>query len=329
MTKFYPLQFQAIPMKRIWGGNQLRNIFDNVSIENSTDPIGEYWVLSGHPNGQSIVQNGDYAGKSLNEMTDQFPEAYLGHSLQPRFPLLIKFIEAKDDLSVQVHPDDSYAKAHEQDFGKTEAWYILDCPEKAQVNIGHRFTNREVYLDAVAQKQVQAYLCYQSIAPGDLVYVPARTLHALLAGTTLIEVQQTSDVTYRVYDWDRVEKDGKSRTLHVQQAADVLQYAQSVPQGAPGRQMLRKDSLQIHERLVQCTYFTIEKFTCQQTQFTVHSGSQGNPDILIGITGEVKLVWEDQELVIRAGDTVLVPGTWMKYDLLTAMNTTFLRVFYE
>lgn len=157
-------------------------------------------------------------------MLELYPEAYLGKSPQPRFPLLIKFLEATTDLSVQIHPDNAYAQTHEGDFGKTEAWFVLECDEARQVNYGHKFSNQEEYSQAVREGRVKEFLRYEPISAGSVVFVPSRTMHALLAGTIVVEIQQTSDVTFRVYDWDRLDGNGNSRELHVEKAAAVMQY---------------------------------------------------------------------------------------------------------
>ncbi|WP_188882074.1 type I phosphomannose isomerase catalytic subunit [Alicyclobacillus cellulosilyticus] len=317
-------------MARLWGGHRLKSWF---GVDDPA-PIGEYWVLSGHPNGVSVAENGPLAGMTLLMLTEQYPEAFLGHSPQNRFPLLIKFLEAQQDLSVQIHPDDAYAQAHEGDFGKTEAWYVLDCPPDGRVNYGHRFPSREAYFAAVREGRVRDYLEYVPIRPGQVVFVPSRTLHALLAGTMVIEVQQTSDVTYRVYDWDRVDEHGRPRALHVDKAAEVMDFgdeerrrrgeqaALPVPQtlfAAPGV---------VHERLVACPYFTMERLRLDKGGHRLTRGRDGNPDIVIVAEGEVTLAWPDGALALRRGDTVLVPATLAGYEVRSAGASVMLRAFY-
>ncbi|MDQ0188917.1 type I phosphomannose isomerase catalytic subunit [Alicyclobacillus cycloheptanicus] len=282
----YPVKFKPIPQERIWGGHEMKPVFHADRI---SEPIGEYWLVSGHPTALSVVENGPLAGKSLNELTAQFPDAYLGASPQPRFPVLIKLIEAQADLSVQVHPDDLYAQAHEGDFGKSEAWYIVKAPASGQVVYGHRFRSRDEYFRAVEEGHVRDYLGYRNVAQGDLVYVPARTLHALLAGTTLIEVQQTSDVTYRVYDWDRVDQQGKPRALHVNKAADVLNYA-AAPETTDGPAAPRAVAGGTCELLIRCPYFQIERLQLASgAAYSVESGDA--PVVLIGVSGTGRLSW--------------------------------------
>jgi mannose-6-phosphate isomerase len=331
----YPVKFAPIAMERIWGGSVLKSWFG----EKSEAPIGEYWVLSGHPNGTSVVTNGPLAGKTLVELTEQYSEEFLGQSPQNRFPLLIKFLEASTDLSVQIHPDDEYAKRHEGDFGKTEAWYVLKCAEDGKVNYGHRFANREEYLQAVKEGRVRDYLEYLPIRPGQVVYVPSRTLHALLGGTMVIEVQQTSDVTYRVYDWDRVGKDGRPRELHVEKAADVMIYRESDDgeelrrqaehvRKATERRVVAEADGWTHERLVECPYFTLEKVDLKQGTVPLQAGHPGNPDILICAGGKGRLRWPEGDLELRQGDTLLIPASLREYQLDSENGLTLLRTYY-
>ncbi|WP_067619735.1 type I phosphomannose isomerase catalytic subunit [Alicyclobacillus acidiphilus] len=321
-----PVKFRPVPMPRIWGGHALKSTF---GVE-TDEPIGEYWVLSGHPNGMSVVADGPLAGKTLAELTELYPDAYLGNSPQNRFPLLIKYLEAESDLSVQIHPDDAYANQHEGDFGKTEAWYILDSKPDGRVNYGHTFPNREAYESAVREGKVKDYLSYRSIAPGDLVFVPARTLHALLAGTKVLEIQQTSDVTYRVYDWDRVDADGKPRTLHVEKAAEVLQYGGSTPE-MPRVTLVDEEGVQV-VRLAQCPYFTIDEVRLSATELNLALGVKGNPDALIAVEGQGTLSFVSPdglgELALRPGDTVLIPSNIESYRVSPHGSMTLIRTFY-
>jgi mannose-6-phosphate isomerase len=323
MNHLEPVKFTPIAVPRIWGGHKLKDWFGT----DTDQPIGEYWVVSSHPHGMSVVREGKFQGKTLNNLVREHPEAYLGNSPQPRFPLLIKFIEADQDLSVQVHPDDEYARKAESDFGKTEAWYVLDCPDDGHVIYGHRFPSRQEYLQAVEEKRVKPYLKYEPISPGKLVFVPAGTLHALLAGTVVLEIQQTSDVTYRVYDWDRVDKNGKSRELHVEKAADVLQYGSQANPFPTAQKLSAKDGME-GSRLVTCPYFTIDKWNLVQGQHAFTHGHKGNPDIVIVTDGQGSLHWSDGEMQIKRGDAVIVPATLTGYEVTCAGGMELIRVFY-
>lgn len=326
--KPYPVKFIPIAQERIWGGHQLKGMFQY----NGEKPIGEYWVLSGHPNGTSIVMNGKLAGKTLVELTAWYPEAFLGNSPQDRFPLLIKFLEANEHLSVQVHPDDDYARDREGDFGKTEAWYILDHHPEAKIVYGHSFASKDEYKQAIEQKRIREYLHYREIEKDQLIYVPARTLHTLLAGTIVIEIQQTSDVTYRVYDWDRAVAEGTYRELHIDKAADVMAYGKDgLAQGiSDERRILRQHEHCTHERLISCPHFVIEKISIEKGSLAVALGKQGNPDIVIVARGIGHLLTEEgtEPLPIKAGDTILVPGTIYGYQIKTTRGIQLLRSYY-
>ncbi|MDB5053659.1 MAG: mannose-6-phosphate isomerase [Bacilli bacterium] len=329
----YPLKFKAIAQERIWGGSRLKRLFE---VE-TNKPIGEYWVLSGYPNATSMISNGTLAGKNLNEIIAEYPQAYLGQSKQDRFPLLIKFLEAEDDLSVQIHPNDEYGLKHEGDYGKTEAWYILDSKPGGEIIYGDTFRSREQYLQAVADHNIKPYLVKLPVSADDFVHVPSQTMHALLAGTTLIEIQQTSDVTYRVYDWDRLDSSGKGRELHIEKAADVMLYGSKnamVEQATDTKRFaIAKTEHVLHEHLVTCPYFSIEKITLSDKSYEISLGRQGNPDILVIASGEGTLEWTEKEgtkpsLAIKNGDTILIPSTISQYSISTTSKITLLKTFY-
>lgn len=330
LKSLYPVIFKPIPKERIWGGDKLKKLFNT---ETST-PIGEYWVLSAHPNGISEVVNGPLTGKTLTELIMEYPKEFLGNSSQRHqrdFPLLIKFIEAEDDLSVQVHPNDEYALQVEESYGKTEAWYILTHNGKAQIIYGHNFENKEQFRNAIATNKVKDYLNYKNIKEDELIFVPSQTLHAILAGTILIEIQQSSDVTYRVYDWERVDDKGQGRELHVDKALDVMKFTNNL--------MLDQNIVRITidsnemfkwERLVSCSYFTIDEFTIDHN-VKIEQGHKGNPDILIIVSGEGIIVTNEcteGELRLKQGYTILIPSSITRYEIETVSGLKCLRTFY-
>lgn len=319
----YPLKFRPIAKERIWGGDRLSSFFE---LE-TNEKIGEVWTLSDHKNGMSVCENGPLAGKTLTEIITAYRGTYLGETERDCFPLLIKFIHAEQDLSVQIHPDDEYAQKHEGDFGKTESWYILEAEAGARVNYGHSFQDRGAYERAVREERVGEYLQYVDVSEDDFIFVPSRTLHAIMHGVMLIEVQQTSDVTYRVYDWDRVDKDGKRRELHTDKAADVLNYGKSAPVNE--RKTVKLAPGMKHEHLVRCRYFTIDKWDLSATE-TISLGKPGQPDILICAKGEGTLTYRGEETVsIAQGDTLLIPADLANYEIRPGGRITLLRAYYE
>lgn len=216
--KVYPIFLEPVFKERIWGGTALRDTFKYDIPSNLT---GECWGISAHPHGQSIVKNGEYEGMTLSELWKNHRELFGGQK-GDYFPLLTKILDANADLSVQVHPDDEYAQKHEKDaHGKTECWYIIDCKKGAELIYGHTATTKEEFQKRTEQGEWDLLLRKIPIKPGDFFYVPSGTIHALGAGTLVLETQQNSDSTYRVYDYNRRDHQGNLRELHLKKALDV------------------------------------------------------------------------------------------------------------
>ncbi|WP_066172814.1 mannose-6-phosphate isomerase, class I [Bacillus marinisedimentorum] len=214
-----PIFLNPVFKERIWGGTTLRDEF-GYSIP--SDETGEAWAISAHPNGQSTVRNGQHEGASLGELWKTYRHEVFGNASGEVFPLLTKILDANKDLSVQVHPDDTYAKEHENgELGKTECWYIIDCKDDAELIYGHHARTRRELEEMIENGQWGDLLRRVKIKPGDFFYVPSGTIHALGEGTLVLETQQSSDTTYRVYDYDRVGADGQKRELHLAKAIDV------------------------------------------------------------------------------------------------------------
>ncbi len=323
----YPVKFAPLCQERVWGGHRLKSWF---SVQDSR-PIGEYWLLSAHPSAVSVVENGVFKGLTLHDLTKNYPEAYLGKSPQPRFPLLVKLIEAADDLSVQVHPDDRYARKMEGDYGKTESWYILDHSPEADIIYGHRFRDREHFIRSVDQMTVKRHLKREKINKDDLVYVPAGTLHAILQGTVLLEIQQTSDVTYRVYDWDRRDEQGVSRPLHIEQAARVMQFAPPARPPICTPDSMFQNHFVTHDRLLACSYFTLERMTIAAgNTYECRLGRAGNPDVLIAVEGAGCLAYGDDgaRVPFARGNALLVPAYLSTYRIVSETDVKLIRAFY-
>lgn len=221
----YPLKFMPLFKDKIWGGNKVRDL---IGIDYSPlNRLGELWVLSAIEGEETLVANGAFAECTLKELLEMYADDLIGEDNFDRFgtdfPLLIKIIDANDNLSVQVHPDDEYAWAHDMDNGKTEMWYLLQADEGAKIYTG--FTQKETKADIINRirnKTLTEVLHYDNAERGDLYYIPAGTVHAIGKGVLLAEIQQSSDSTFRIYDWDRVDKNGKSRELHLEQGLQVM-----------------------------------------------------------------------------------------------------------
>ncbi|MDQ0218112.1 mannose-6-phosphate isomerase, class I [Peribacillus cavernae] len=213
-----PLFLQPIFQERIWGGTALKERFGYDIPSNHT---GECWAISGHPNGQSVVKIGPHSGKTIGELWKN-NHGLFGNYPSDVFPLLTKVLDANANLSVQVHPDDDYAKVNENgELGKTECWYIIDCKEDAELVYGHTARTKEELIQQVESGNWNELLRRVKIKPGDFFYVPSGTIHALCEGTLVLETQQSSDTTYRVYDYDRTDQSGKKRELHLKKALEV------------------------------------------------------------------------------------------------------------
>ena len=213
----YILRMKPIFQEKLWGGNRLNTVFGYAI---PADRTGECWAISGHPNGDCAVANPEFEGKTLGQLWKEEP-ALFGFLSGDTFPLLVKIIDARDDLSIQVHPDDAYAKTHENgSLGKTECWYVLDCDPEATIIIGHHAQNTEEMAQMVAENRWNALLREVPVQKGDFFQIDPGCLHAIKGGTLILETQQSSDVTYRFYDYGRLEN-GKPRQLHLAQSLDV------------------------------------------------------------------------------------------------------------
>ena len=212
------LFMEPIFKSMIWGGDRLRTEFDYTI---PSDHTGECWAISAHPNGDCTIKNGSYKGKSLSWLWTNESQLF-GNRSENKYPLLIKIIDAKKDLSIQVHPDDSYADSYEAGaFGKTECWYVLDCEEDAEIVIGHNAKNRDELRSMIEQERWRELIRTRPIKKGDFFQITPGTVHAIKGGTMLLETQQNSDITFRLYDYDRLDK-GKPRLLHIKESIDII-----------------------------------------------------------------------------------------------------------
>ena len=286
----------------IWGGNQLAEKF---GYEIPSDRTGECWAVSAHPNGDCTVREGEYAGRKLSELFKEEPELF-GNLPLDRFPLLIKIIDAKADLSIQVHPDDAYAKVHENgSLGKTECWYILDCPEDATLVVGHNAGSREELKEMIDQKRWSELIREVPVKKGDFIQINPGTVHAIKGGLMILETQQNSDITYRVYDYDRLSN-GKPRELHVQQSIDVI----TVPAPSAEDSVSHAADLPANtmNELIACDYYKVYKLTVTEPV----SLEQEHPFLIMSVIEGEGLV---NGQMIRKGDHFILPSGFGKVDL--------------
>lgn len=294
-----PLFLKPVLQERIWGGNRLQNF----NYELSSEATGECWGISAHPNGKSVIREGKYKDIPLEKLWRDNRELF-GNYPSEEFPLLTKILDVNQYLSVQVHPNDKFASMYEQNgLGKTECWYIIDCKEDAEIIYGHYAKTREEFMEMIEQEQWNQLLRHVPIKPGDFFYVPSGTIHAICGETLILETQQSSDITYRVYDYDRIDKDGGKRELHLDKAI----AASTVPH--------QDVELYIHEQekngvkittFVQGQYFSIYKWEIEK------EGSLQQDkyfQLASVIEGEGRIKTADGELLLRKGDHFILPAT--------------------
>lgn len=250
------LRLQPAGKDYLWGGTRLR---DEYGKKIDLTPLAETWECSVHPDGPSIVVNGQYKGKTLAEVLQLHPE-YFGRKVENgKLPILVKFIDAKKDLSVQVHPDDKYARKYEHQNGKTEMWYVIDADDSACLIYGFRHKVTEAILrNAVKIGTLDKHLQKVPVHKGDVFYVPAGTVHGIGAGILIAEIQESSNVTYRVYDYDRVDKDGKKRELHFDKAVQVMNM-DVAPDVRQKPRIMKHYPGCSRELLCRCKYFEVER----------------------------------------------------------------------
>ncbi|MBN2582177.1 MAG: class I mannose-6-phosphate isomerase [Planctomycetes bacterium] len=327
MAELYPMLQTPVLKTTLWGGRRLRDLYGKAAPADAA--TGESWELADHPHGTSTVANGPLAGRSLRQIVESHAEALFGKPVlsawRDRLPLLVKIIDADQDLSIQVHPDDAYTAAHGMsDVGKTECWVILHAEPGAQLITGVKpGVGREEFRRAAEAGQLADMLVEQPVRAGDFLFIPAGRLHAIGAGIVLAEFQQPSDTTYRVYDWGRMGTDGKPRPLHLDQAMECIDFDGRLPPSGGHGVVTDGCGVRI-ESLVECDKFYLDRATIEMT-FLSRSLYRGFECAMI-VEGEGFLTVDDTEvtLPVRAGQTVLVPACAGKYGLRSRGTMTAL-----
>ena len=307
--KLYPLQFEPILKERIWGGIKLKTLLEKSINSNIT---GESWEISTVQNEVSIVANGSLKGKSLVDLISDYPEAILGKSVYNKFgkqfPLLFKYIDAREDLSIQVHPNDVLAKKNHNSFGKTEMWYVIQADEDSRLILGFKEdSSPESYLEKLNNKSLLDILDTKIVNPGDAFMLDTGTIHAIGAGIVIAEIQQTSDITYRVFDFDRVDVNGKRRELHNDLALEALNYKKTAVQRYYDK------SKNISNNVVNCDYFTTN-FIPLEGQINIRK-TDDSFTVYMCVEGDFVLNANNQLYSYKKGDTVLLPAQLTNFEL--------------
>ncbi|KDN56016.1 type I phosphomannose isomerase catalytic subunit [Flavobacterium seoulense] len=309
IKNIYPLQFTPILKERIWGGEKLKTVLGK-SIESST--TGESWELSTVEGDISVVANGELKGKSLMEIIDESPNEILGTAVYDKFgkqfPLLFKYLDAREDLSIQVHPNDALAKERHNSFGKTEMWYIMQADDDARIIVGFKEkSNAEEYVENLKNKSLLSILDDVKVKSGDVFFLETGTVHAIGAGLVVAEIQQTSDITYRIYDFDRVDAQGNGRELHIDLALDAINYEKV--------DTYKKYSKEVNESnvVVDCPYFTTNFIPLDGSTSVEQTGESFT--VYMCVEGSFELEYNGEKYHYKKGDTVLIPAAIKSFVL--------------
>ncbi|MEZ7993438.1 MAG: mannose-6-phosphate isomerase [Flavobacteriaceae bacterium] len=316
----YPIKFIPILKEKIWGGNKLTALLNKASKNN----IGESWEISGVKDNVSIVSNGLLKGKSLKELITTFEGAILGHkvfkSFGNNFPLLFKFIDANKDLSVQLHPNDQLAKKQHNSFGKNEMWYVLGIEEGAKLILGFsKQVDQEIYQKHLVENTLSEILQYKNVKKGDSFFIETGTVHAIGAGVVLAEIQQNSDITYRIYDYNRPGLDGKLRELHTDLAIDAINFESKTTE------LDYKDEINIPVRLCKSKYFYTNKLIISNS---IHRDLSLIDSFIVYmfLEGEGTIKVNEYSETFKEGDTVLIPALIENIKIISK-SAIFLEIY--
>lgn len=326
MNELYPIKFKPILKERIWGGKKLKTLLKK---SGNCEHCGESWELSAVDGDISIVSNGFLKGNNLQEIMEVYMGDLVGESVYDKFglefPLLIKFIDAADDLSIQVHPDDKLAAERHNSFGKTEMWVVMQAEKGSELISGfNKKITKEEYLKNLEEKSLKSILNTEEAQEGDVFFIPAGRVHAIGSGILLAEIQQTSDVTYRIYDWDRVDATGKSRELHTEQALDAIDY-----KVYPEYKTKYEKKVNQTVNVADSSYFTTNIIWFDTTvikdynfidSFVIYICMQGIIEIKTG---------EGKPEKLKAGETILIPALLKELEITPLEESKILEVYIK
>lgn len=328
-NQLYPLKFKPILKNKIWGGTRIKSLLgiDFAPLPN----CGEAWVLSGVEGNQTGIVNGYLSGNELNELVEIYMGDLVGDAVYERFgnefPILVKFIDAADYLSIQVHPDDELAAKRNIGYGKSEMWYIMDAdPGSTLISGFSRKIEKEAYIEHLNNKTLRDVLNEEKVERGDVFYMPAGRVHALGTGIFLAEIQQTSDTTYRIYDWDRVDSEGKSRELHIEEALDAIDF--NVYDDYKAKYEAKQNG---SVNLVTSPFFTTNLIKLDKALGKDYSELDSFV-IYICVSGSVTLVHPgstEPQVSLVQGEAVLIPATIDRIDIIPSSASEILEVYID
>jgi mannose-6-phosphate isomerase len=319
------LKFEPILKSKIWGGEKLQNLLGKSSDRKD---VGESWELSDVEGDTSVVSNGSLKGKNLKELIQEYQGALVGETVYEqfgnKFPLLIKFIDAKEALSIQLHPHDELAKKRHNSFGKTEMWYVVQADEKANLIVGfEKDMTKEEYLHHLENKSLTEILNIDEVQKGDVYFIPTGRVHAIGAGVLLAEIQQTSDITYRVYDWDRQDANGNYRELHTEEAIDAITYKAETSYKTAYQKVENASS-----EIVSCAYFTTNILPITGKQ-SINHHDKSSFVIYMCVAGNATFSTLDQTETLQMGETLLVPASHKEFAVEASNGTELLEVYIK
>ncbi|WP_345953290.1 type I phosphomannose isomerase catalytic subunit [Mucilaginibacter sp. PAMB04168] len=324
MSVLYPLKFKTIYKDKIWGGQKIRTYLhkDFGDLPN----CGETWEISGVKSDVSVVNGGALEGQSLADLLEQYKDELVGKAVYARFgnifPLLVKFIDANDDLSIQVHPDDELAKKRHNSFGKTEMWYVIEADPGSSLIAGfNQEVNEQVYVDKLNSGHLTDILNREDVQAGDVFFLPAGRVHTIGKGLLIAEIQQTSDITYRIYDFDRVDDKGQKRELHTEEALAAIDY-KKYPEYKTQYQPKQNEAV----HLVSCPYFTtnvldytegVSKDYSSLDSFVIH----------VCLEGSYEIKYNGETYSVKMGDSILLPNSVNEVELTTSTRFKILESY--
>jgi mannose-6-phosphate isomerase len=326
MSINYPLKFKPILKETIWGGEKLMTFLNKQSDEKN---IGESWEISSVDRNISIVANGKLKGESLENLLIIYRDALVGkkvfNEFSYKFPLLIKYIDAKEALSIQLHPNDKLAKERHNSFGKTEMWYVMQADEGGNLIVGFKEnSNKEEYLEHLQHKSLLEILNVDKVQKGDVYFIPTGRVHAIGAGVMLAEIQQTSDVTYRIYDWDRKDTRGNYRKLHTELALDAIDYKAQEEYRTAYNKTLNNQS-----NIVDCQYFTTNIVSIEGKVEIDHSNKDSFV-IYMCVKGEATIHYGEGEVeTVSYGETVLMPAILKEFSISSKNDSELLEIYIK
>ena len=320
----YPIRFEPILKEKIWGGSKLKDILNK---DSNREDLGESWEVSGVKDDISVVEHGSLKGQTLNALLEKYKGDFIGNKnykvFGAEFPLLIKFIDANTELSVQLHPHDDLAKKRHNSFGKTEMWYIMQADEGAEINVGFKKSiSKEEYLGHLQSGKITELLNFEKVEKGDSFFINTGKVHAIGAGVLLAEIQQTSDITYRIYDWDRVDSEGNSRELHTDLALDAIDFEKKEDFKLEYSRTANESS-----NIASCEYFTTNYLPVKGV---VKKGISAIDSFVIYlcVSGKAKVTVNGNSEFIEQGQTLLIPAKIEEVEI-SSEGAELLEVYVE